>query len=197
LRRRVQRSIPLWARRAEGAAAGGGIRPTRWARSRVYQDSSFGIPAIYLNDWPDAYIHTNFDTASNIDPTKLKEGGVYRAASGYFLAGFSQAGCLLSSVCWSKNHSETANKSSASAKQVESCYGGSCSRFPQSYVRPLAWSVSRFDVPTDATLPTLARMDRTSTELGGMCGYVMAAVVLRTSTEEIRSPKGPLAVFGL
>lgn len=38
----------------------------------VYQDSSFGIPAIYLNDWPDRYIHTNFDSAANIDPTKLK-----------------------------------------------------------------------------------------------------------------------------
>jgi len=25
----------------------------------VYQDSSFGIPSIYLNDWPDRYIHTN------------------------------------------------------------------------------------------------------------------------------------------
>src|SRR5258708_5469760 len=37
----------------------------------VYQDSSFNIPAIYLNDWPDRYIHTNFDTATNIDPTKL------------------------------------------------------------------------------------------------------------------------------
>src|SRR5713226_6349941 len=38
----------------------------------VYQDSSFGIPAIYLNDWPDRYIHTNFDSAANIDATKLK-----------------------------------------------------------------------------------------------------------------------------
>src|SRR5580704_14167536 len=28
----------------------------------VYEDSSFQIPAIYLNDWPDRYIHTNFDT---------------------------------------------------------------------------------------------------------------------------------------
>jgi len=53
----------------------------------VYQDSSFGIPAIYLNDWPDRYIHTNFDTAANIDPTKLKRAGFIGAASGYFLAG--------------------------------------------------------------------------------------------------------------
>src|SRR2546426_1876714 len=53
----------------------------------VYQDSSFGIPAIYLNDWPDRYIHTNFDTAANIDPTKLKRAAFIGAASGIFLAG--------------------------------------------------------------------------------------------------------------
>src|SRR5271169_4030657 len=52
----------------------------------VYQDSSFGIPAIYLNDWPDRYIHTNFDTAANIDTTKLNRAGFIGAASGYFLA---------------------------------------------------------------------------------------------------------------
>ena len=56
----------------------------------VYQDSSFGIPAIYLNDWPDRYIHTNFDTAANIDPTKLKRAAFIGAASGYFLAGLNQ-----------------------------------------------------------------------------------------------------------
>src|SRR5258707_15524868 len=53
----------------------------------VYQDSSFGIPAIYLNDWPDRYIHTNMDSAANIDPTKLKRAAFIGAASGYFLAG--------------------------------------------------------------------------------------------------------------
>jgi len=55
----------------------------------VYQDSSFGIPVIYLNDWPDRYIHTNFDTAANIDPTKLKRAAFIGAASGYFLARLS------------------------------------------------------------------------------------------------------------
>jgi aminopeptidase YwaD len=52
----------------------------------VYQDSSFAIPSIYLNDWPDRYIHTNFDTPANIDPTKLKRAAFIGAASGYFLA---------------------------------------------------------------------------------------------------------------
>jgi aminopeptidase YwaD len=57
----------------------------------VYQDSSFGIPAIYLNDWPDRYIHTNFDTAANIDTTKLKRAAFIGAASGYFLAELTSA----------------------------------------------------------------------------------------------------------
>ncbi len=56
----------------------------------VYQDSSFGIPAIYMNDWPDRYIHTNFDTAANIDTTKLKRAAFIGAASGYFLAGMGR-----------------------------------------------------------------------------------------------------------
>ena len=55
----------------------------------VYQDSSFKIPAIYLNDWPDRYIHTNFDTAANINPTKLKRAAFIGAASAYFLAGMN------------------------------------------------------------------------------------------------------------
>lgn len=56
---------------------------------QVYADSSFSIPAIYLNDWPDRYIHTNHDTPAMIDPTKLKRAGFIGAASGYFLANAS------------------------------------------------------------------------------------------------------------
>ncbi|HET7777966.1 MAG TPA: M28 family metallopeptidase [Rudaea sp.] len=52
----------------------------------VYQDASFGIPAIYFNDWPDRYIHTNLDRAENIDATKLQRAAFIGAASGYVLA---------------------------------------------------------------------------------------------------------------
>ena len=52
----------------------------------VYQDSSFAIPAIYFNDWPDRYIHTNLDVAANIDATKLERVAFIGAASGYVLA---------------------------------------------------------------------------------------------------------------
>ena len=56
----------------------------------VYQEGSFRIPAIYLNDWPDRYIHTNFDSPANIDPTKLKRAAFIGATSGYFLAQITQ-----------------------------------------------------------------------------------------------------------
>ena len=52
----------------------------------VYTDGSYRIPAIYLNDWPDRYIHTNFDTPANIDATKLERAAFIGAASGYYLA---------------------------------------------------------------------------------------------------------------
>ncbi|MBP8097772.1 MAG: DUF4910 domain-containing protein [Arenimonas sp.] len=81
-------------------AAGGGKEPLRAEDSaftmgsdhEVYQDSSFAIPAIYLNDWPDRYIHTNFDTAANIDPTKLERAAFIGAASALFLANDSRLG---------------------------------------------------------------------------------------------------------
>jgi aminopeptidase YwaD len=55
----------------------------------VYSNSSWSIPAIYLNDWPDRFIHTNADTAAKIDPTKLKRAGFIAAASGLALANFT------------------------------------------------------------------------------------------------------------
>ena len=75
-------------------AAGGGKEPLRAESSpfsmgsdhQVYQDSSFAIPAIYFNDWPDRYIHTNLDSAANIDATKLGRVAFIGAATGYALA---------------------------------------------------------------------------------------------------------------
>ncbi|HEY8793816.1 MAG TPA: M28 family peptidase [Gemmatimonadaceae bacterium] len=52
----------------------------------LYQEASWRIPAIYLNDWPDRYIHTNFDVPANIDPTKLQRAAFIGAASALFLA---------------------------------------------------------------------------------------------------------------
>lgn len=53
---------------------------------QVYTEGSFRIPAVYLNDWPDRYIHTNRDTPAMIDPTKLLRAGFVAAATGWVLA---------------------------------------------------------------------------------------------------------------
>lgn len=53
---------------------------------QIYAESSFSIPAIYMNDWPDRFIHTNFDVPANIDATKLKRAAFIAATSGLFLA---------------------------------------------------------------------------------------------------------------
>jgi hypothetical protein len=58
----------------------------------VYAEGSFRIPVIYLNDWPDRYIHTNFDTPANIDATKLQRAAFIGAASGLYLANVRSAG---------------------------------------------------------------------------------------------------------
>jgi len=55
---------------------------------QVFAEGSFSIPAIYLHDWPDRYIHTNYDTPAMIDPTKLKRSAFIGAASAYVIANF-------------------------------------------------------------------------------------------------------------
>ncbi|MBN4047191.1 DUF4910 domain-containing protein [bacterium AH-315-P13] len=55
---------------------------------QVFSEGSFKIPSIYLHDWPDRYIHTNYDVPANIDPTKLKRSSFIGASSAYFLADF-------------------------------------------------------------------------------------------------------------
>jgi aminopeptidase YwaD len=52
----------------------------------VWSEGSFRVPAIYLNDWPDRYIHTHADSVANIDPTKLLRAAFIGAASAWYLA---------------------------------------------------------------------------------------------------------------
>jgi hypothetical protein len=70
-------------REALGAITG---RFSMGSDHQAFSDSSFGIPAIYLHDWPDRFIHTNFDTPANIDTSKLKRAGFIGTASALTLA---------------------------------------------------------------------------------------------------------------
>ena len=55
----------------------------------VFFEGTWRIPGLYLHDWPDRYIHTNYDLAANIDPTKLKRAAFIGAVGGWFLANMS------------------------------------------------------------------------------------------------------------
>lgn len=62
---------------------------TQGSDHQIFAEGSWHIPTIYMNDWPDRYIHTNKDTAAMIDSTKLMRSGLIGAATAYFLAGAS------------------------------------------------------------------------------------------------------------
>jgi aminopeptidase YwaD len=162
----------------------------------VYQDSSFSIPAIYLNDWPDRYIHTNFDSAANIDPTKLKRAAFIGAASGYFLARVNGADYPGLMRAIKTNQFFRTGAAMRRASQLQEKEGVKLlSQFSEGEEK-LAASINSI-VPISLiggeTRPPLARPEMRLQELlrpqpeGGD-----AALVFKRKTP----PKGPLAVFG-
>jgi aminopeptidase YwaD len=145
----------------------------------VYQDSSFGIPAIYMNDWPDRYIHTNLDTAANIDPTKLKRAAFIGAASGYFLAGFSSRDVAAA------NRAVAAGKLMRALKVLER---GTSAQAAEEYERGVQNSLKTFGSDERGKSESAS----TGTGKGERKGKGEAAVIYRRQPQ----PRGPLMVFG-
>lgn len=156
------------------------VRFTMGSDHQVYADSSFGIPAIYLNDWPDRYIHTNLDLPAHIDPTKLKRAGFMAAAAGYFLSrmGSDEVPAVLQVL--------KANALRRSAEILEQQRGLS----PQE-----ATNLSRFQAGYESAL-----VDSVSAFLQGSIRAVPARAAGRSSPGVVyrRNPaiKGPMGAFG-
>jgi aminopeptidase YwaD len=165
----------------------------------VYQDSSFGIPAIYMNDWPDRYIHTNFDTAANIDTTKLKRAAFIGAASGYFLAGMNQQELPSVLHMIELDSLRIVQEIAKKRAQVNEYEGGEVQRFEGTQIRPLAESVSNFlGLPPAFATATFARMGQNLDRNGE--GMSLKTITLSGDSAKVwerkPGPKGPLAVFG-
>jgi hypothetical protein len=142
-----------------------------------------------MNDWPDRYIHTNRDTAANIDATKLKRAVLIGAASGYFLAQFSAgdvaatekavaAGRLMRSVATLERHLPSGPMDEYERGVSASVYQfGSEPRVPSLRTgAPLGREQpSSVGPPSNSELPSKS-----------------AAVIYRRRGE----PRGPLMVFG-
>jgi aminopeptidase YwaD len=164
----------------------------------VYQDSSFKIPAIYLNDWPDRYIHTNFDTAANIDPTKLKRAAFIGAASGYFLAQMSDRDAESVLVLLKMGALHDAQEMRLKRMQLRLCDGGSVARFTIEQRWPLVQSIEPFAHASEE----LRKMGWTEireivqSSAGGICAQAAASGSFATVYRRKENPKGPVAVFG-
>jgi aminopeptidase YwaD len=165
----------------------------------VYQDSSFGIPAIYLNDWPDRYIHTNFDSAANIDPTKLKRAAFIGAASAYFLAGVNDHSLpAIYQVLQTGSLRIAAEIRQKAAQTTGPCEGGEIQRFEAAQIRPLVESVRRFTPDAQQSRwPAISRVgQKVEGNSDGMClrtELVSTGVPVYRRKADVR---GPLTVFG-
>jgi aminopeptidase YwaD len=162
----------------------------------VYTDSSFGIPSIYLHDWPDRYIHTNLDTTANIDPTKLKRAGFIGAACGYFLANVrvEEAPAIWSVVRQRSLH--RAATTLARRDHLAAEEGAALTRFHFWHERALFDSMGRFFAIPDPLRADASAFFANQERLFGGAG----AAPVRADKELIfrRNPdvKGPLSVFG-
>jgi len=156
----------------------------------VYQDSSFGIPAIYLNDWPDRYIHTNFDTAANIDPTKLKRAAFIGAASGYFLAALTDSGGvdLFSAVI--QGRSERLIALASRSRQLPSNETEAWRRMLVQYDGKLSMSLHQFRAKPNGLLQTPYETQPSASSQSRAAGDGLLIYSRKTQA------RGPLAVFG-
>ena len=160
----------------------------------VYQDSSFKIPAIYLNDWPDRYIHTNMDSSANIDPTKLKRAAFIGAASGYFLASLTAKDISLESEPLTSSLHRIA-RDLRRADSLPAQESDNLLREELLYAKDATTSMDSF---TGASRTSLPKSD--SGVLDSMLNKIPppspasgdGLLVFKRNPE----PKGPLAVFG-
>jgi aminopeptidase YwaD len=163
----------------------------------VYQDSSFGIPAIYLNDWPDRYIHTNFDTAANIDTTKLKRAAFIGAASGYFLSReiaydvkeLTNAQAVAGSLRHAETQRRAAQTSDEEARKVFRAEGKYNRRVEDSFVDFVHGAVA-VQVEKNNDAPRFLPMQK------NLPPEPIASGDGRLVFKRRSEPKGPLAVFG-
>jgi hypothetical protein len=162
----------------------------------VYQDGSFSIPAIYLNDWPDRYIHTNADLPGNIDPTKLRRAGFIAAASGWLLANLGAEEAPMVRALLERQSLRRAAAALERLAAREEGEAASLRRFALWYERETAASLERFLSGAAPSAGGAAHLRR----FGEILGVPAAAAAASGEGARVyrRAPavKGPVSVFG-
>jgi len=172
---------------------------TEGSDHEVWSEGSFRVPAIYLNDWPDRYIHTHADGVANIDPTKLERAAFLGAASAWYLAGLdaAQVPALWQEVKRGslERTAETLARADWLRRSGEPAEVDNLLRFHLAYEAGVVDSIRRFaspgpDVEKEAAA-FLAGLDR-------LIGPVPARPDRRMTIVYRRAPdpKGPMGGFG-
>lgn len=167
---------------------------------QVWTGGSFRVPAIYLNDWPDRYIHTHADGVQNVDPTKLLRAAFLGAASGYYLATVreEQVPDLLAVV---RRHA--LERTAAALGRAAALAGDEADnllRQHAAYERAVLGSVGSFAPWPVESVATIHALDEEVRRIAGVGSAEAVAEPQSAAGGEVcyrrREPKGPLWGFG-
>jgi len=166
---------------------------------QVYADSSFRIPGIYMNDWPDRYIHTTGDLPANIDSTKLERAGFIGAASAWYLANLTEQNlpdllALLERQTLKRAGIAMERRSAAATTDQRQ----GLERFRRSYEAAIVDSITRF---TPVSKEVRAQRQRFLTQVDALVGTTAGKNPTRPADAGVvymrcAVPKGPMSVFG-
>ena len=163
----------------------------------LYAESSYGIPAIYLNDWPDRYIHTNFDTPANIDATKLQRAAFIGAASALFLANLKSSNVP---ALWSEMQSAMLRRAATMLERRRVLAPADAAALTRSYLRTERAAFE--SIATFAVIPDSVRQSATAffQRLQTITGAPPASAAATGDGAAVYSRdamvKGPMVVFG-
>jgi CubicO group peptidase (beta-lactamase class C family) len=162
---------------------------------QVWTEGSFRVPAIYLNDWPDRYIHTHADGPGNIDPTKLLRAAFIGAASGYYLASLRQDDVpeLIDVV---RGHAlERTAEALRRAARLDEAEGANLLRQHSAYERGVLMSIGSLAPWPAAERGRLLALSDEIAELAGSAPAPTAPPTGDVCTRQAE-PKGPMWGFG-
>jgi len=175
---------------------------TEGSDHQVWAEGSWRVPAIYLNDWPDRYIHTHADGVANIDSTKLLRAAFLGAASAYYLAGLdaSQLPALWEVIRRGslERVAEALARRDRLREAGEAEEGANLLRFELIYEKGVIDSIARFaDLPQAVRQEGARFLDGLSALLGEVKSPAVESmpgpsIVYRRAAE----PKGPMSGFG-
>lgn len=170
---------------------------TEGSDHQVWTEGSWRIPAIYLNDWPDRYIHTHKDEIANIDATKMLRASFLGAATAWYLADLDAADVP---ELWRVMRRHALERTAEVLRRKERLRGPgeveNLLRFHWAWERAAVESIRSFAEVPDATLAEAEAFLSGLRTLAGEPAPAAAStepdVVYRRAPE----PKGPMTGFG-